>query len=272
MAGRQIFDRKPNPVALLDELYHAAQRDPRGLPLGDAAGHARRRLTVSYIVLGICRLLVELDRLDPAASFQRRGARHQDKRTQAEFPAAHIVPCEIFVSQLGKPSNYLADLFRNPFNRTWVHRNVFALTDRVHVLANRADSLCEEGPHGMAQALVRACAATASGASTTDVVFARLVADYTRAAQLALTTLDQQLTPLERDTIGHAPIVDINGRPLRERPTDTRLGSPDAEARAANKGALRQVLEIYTQVQPDRAAIGRAAAQLPGLRHNEVLS
>jgi hypothetical protein len=271
MAGRQIFDRTPDPAALLDELYFSAQRDPKGLPLGDAAGHARRRLTASYLVLGICRLLVELGRLEPAATFQRKGARHQDKRTQVEFPAAHVLPCDLAVTQVGQAPTYLADLFRSPLNRVWVQRNVFALTDRVHVLTNRADSRCEEGPHGMAQALARGCAVVASGASSLETGFASLTADYTRAAALALTAVEQALTPSERQAIGRAPLVDRHGRPVQARPTDTRLRSPDAEARAANKGALCQVLRIYANVRPDMAAIRQAAAKLPSLRHNELL-
>ena len=290
MAHRVIFDGDPDPVRLFDELYFQGARDPQGLPLGDVAGHARRRYTACYGALCLTRMLVDISRIDAPAGLMVTGARFQDKQTSREFPAAHAIPCDLRLALPGHPPPgvRLYDLLRDPFNRTWTRREIFGQTDRVHRLANLADRRCEAGADGMAMALAAACdAAIRDGlrakvvspagargatvaASVASLFETSLAPAFIAAARARLGALETEFTDHERGQLARAPIVDRFGRPIMARPVDTRIGSPDAEARAAARIAMRQILQIYADPDcVDRAALGAIAGKIDALRLNE---
>lgn len=288
MAHRTIFDHDPDPVRLFDELYFRGARDFKGLPLGDVVGHAGRRYTACYGALCLARMLTELGRIDNAVPLDVVGAQFQDKQTSAEFPAAHAIPCDLVLALPGHPHPgvHLYDLLRNPFNRTWALRHIFGQTDRVHRLVNVADRSCERGSDGMALALAAACeevirdglrartAVTEEGPAR-DVQpisfqFDILVQRFTEVARTRLRALENKLTGYERTEMTRGHPVDRFGRPLVERPVDTRVNSSDAEARAAARIALRQVLQIYADPPPvDTSALGAMAGKIQALQLNE---
>lgn len=268
MAVRLIYDASPDRVALFEELFEACERDQGGEPLGDVTGHAVRRFTLSYMVLCLCRLLRDLGRIDAQTQFTPAGARHQDKKASGYTQAAHVLPCDIRVEQPGGGSGGLYDLLQNGFNRTWVQRNVFAETDRVHRLTNLADRYCESG--GMIAGLVDGCRSLAADDAPLDFVFwHRLTPAYQEAARRAEDEIGASLSEFDRAEGRAAALRDHLGRPLLSRPSDVRIGSPDAQARAANRAAVLQVLRLYRMAEPDRTALHAAAGQIEALRHNE---
>ena len=289
MANRYIFDQDPDPNRLFDELYQRGTRDYKGLPLGDVAGHATRRFAVCFAVMGLIRMLALLDRIPPGASFFATGASDQDKQVTGDFQAAHLVPRELRLEAPGAAVDGapLHELLRNPFNRMWVRREIFAQTERVHRLVNAADSSCERGPDGMARALVRVCNKVLVDAqrdgspvdarraappltSISHWFDADLVPSFLGVARARLEALDGRLTAYERAELNRPHPVYLNGRPLVARPTDTRLTSTDPEARAAARIAFRQVLEAYARAAVDRAALAAMTVKIEALRFNEL--
>jgi hypothetical protein len=288
--ARTIFDRNPDPVHLMDELYHQGTRDFKGLPLGDVEGHVRRRYTTCYGVLCLARMLTDLGRIETAMPLVVVGAQFQDKRSSKEFPAAHAIPCDLAIALPGHPAPgvHLYNFLLNPFNRTWAKLNMFGETDRVHRLVNVADRSCEAGLDGLASVLATACeevirnglrartltpgkyATKPISASVQTEFELILVPGFVRAANARLQALERNLNYFERTEIAHRPLVDRIGRPVEARPSDTRLGSPNAQARAANLNTLRQVLKTYAdQTLVDRPALFTIATKIEALRINE---
>ena len=271
MARRLIFERSPDQVALFDELWEFCVHDLGGEPLGDVDGHAVRRLTSSYIVLALVRMLRELKRIHPNAKVKARGARVQDKMASGYTQAAHVLPCDINVEQTGLPgelpSGPLANLLSNAFNCTWVRLNVFGKTDRVHRLTNLADSYCEKA--GLVAALINACA-TVAGDRPLDVVFwHELVPAYTNASRRALANLRADFSDLEQDEGRMLALRDHLGQPLLPPRVDLRRRAPNARARAANKLTLEQVMTIYIAAKPDRTALTDGLNKIEALKANE---
>jgi hypothetical protein len=292
MAGRTIFDHDPDPVRLFDELYFQGARDFRGLPLGDVAGHARRRYTACYGVLCLARMLTGLGRIGTAAALDVVGAQFQDKRTSVEFPAAHVLPCDLMLALPGYPLPgaplYHPDLLRNPVNRFLTQCDIFGRTDRVHRLVNVADRSCEAGPDGMALALAAACdevikdgllawTLVPAGSRTPIAPSVRfrfetmLVPAFAAVAAARLRALDASLTAYERDEMRRGRAVNTDGSQLVARPTDTRLSSHNVEARAAARIALRQVLQVYAAPGLiDTQELMAMAGYIDALRLNEA--
>ena len=292
MAQRNIFDSNPDPNLLFDELYRDGVRDFKGLALGDVSGHARRRFTASYGVMLLVALLEQLDRLPANATIGARGASDQDKQVSGDEQAAHILPCEIVVHAPGSPltGQPLHAFLVIPFNQTWVRREIFAPTDRVHRLVNVADSSCERGRGrnegiGMVNALVELCNKTLDDARrgrklvvgsgpppsryAGDRFQTQLVPCYRMVASARRSMLEKSMTEEERRELTRLPPIYPDGRPLVARPVDTRLGSPSADARIAARRTLRDILKIYEEVDPDGAALVTIAGKIDALRLNE---
>jgi hypothetical protein len=234
----------------------------------------------------LARMLVNIGRIRTPASLMVTGARFQDKKTSQEFPAAHAIPCDLLLDLPGQGITgvRLYDLLRDPFSRTWVRLEIFGQTDRVHRLTNIADRRCEEG--GMISAFAAACdtaildglrAATLAAAGARSAPVSASVAGlFERTlvpafiATAALAELETEFTVEEREHVATAPLLDRFGKPIAARPTDTRLGSPDAEARAKARSAIRQVLQTYADPGlVDRAALSAIAGKIDALRLNE---
>ena len=97
-----------------------------------------------------------------------------------------------------------------------------------------------------------------------------LLPGFVIAARQRLQLLEEDLTDYEHREMTRGHPVDRFGKPLVPRPADTRLHSPDAEARAAAKITLRQILQTYADPTiVDRQALNRIAAQIDALRFNE---
>ena len=269
--SRYIFDNDPDPVELFDELFRGGARDYKNLPLGNVEEHHRERMVLSYLVLCLFGLVRDLGRFNPPVRVLPIGAEFQDKQTTSEFPAAHLLPCDLNIIQPGSPDGGIYDLLRNPFSRIWVQREVFGRTDRVHHFTNVADRDCERSRIGMRNVLARACQEVANSTRPPLNVFhAELVTGYRDAAEQALERRESKLSALERleRTRGHP--VDAFGSPLVPRSTDIRLTSPDAEARMAAKLSVIQVLATYAAAPPPaRQELADAAGKVEALRFNE---
>jgi hypothetical protein len=170
-----------------------------------------------------------------------------------------------------------------------VQLNIFGQTDRVHRLANVADRSCEAGTDGMALIFATACenvirdglaarrifggprAAPGNFATVLSQFETVIVPGFSAAATARLRVLEDNLTPFERAELTRGHTVDRLGKPAVERPTDTRLGSPNAEARAAARIALHQVLTIYADATlTERSALAAISNQVQALRTNEM--
>jgi hypothetical protein len=280
MSRRRIFDRDPHLGRLLDELHYQGARDAGGLPLGNVRRHAENRLVASYMVLNLVAVARDLGYLRRPVAIAPTGAVPQDKRSPnfglpREVQAAHALPRDLNFRNGGTSSKLYA-CFLNPFNRTWMERNVFGWTDRIHHLANSADERCTTRVNGMGDVLARACGRVANdGASPEEAYAETLTRGYVNAAVGALADEVGDLTSAERELLteaeaGRAYLLDHHGKPLTPRPLDFRLGSPDPEARAANRIARIQVLRTYaatTHCAQDKLADARGKAA--ALRHNE---
>ena len=290
MAHRIIFDTDPDPSALFDELHFQGARDGFGVPLGDVAGHARRRFTACYGALCLTRLLVELGRIPSPVDPTVTGALYQDKQTSREFPAAHVLPCDLTLSMPGHPppGARLSDLLRNPLNRIWAQREIFGRTDRVHRLTNVVDRRCEAGDDGMGMILAACCDDTIRGALRSrlaapggraapvppppaiDAFDRGLVTGFLWVARNRLDRLEAEFTALERAELTPRPLLDRFGKSIVAGPTDLRLSAPSPRARAAVRAAMRQILEIYADPAcVDRSALGAMANTVEAVRHNE---
>jgi hypothetical protein len=82
--------------------------------------------------------------------------------------------------------------------------------------------------------------------------------------------MESKLTSQERTEMTRGHPVDPSGKPAFERPADTRLGSRDAEVRAAARIALHQVLQIYADPTPvNISALDDMAGKIDALKLNE---
>jgi hypothetical protein len=292
MARRTIYDHDPDPARLLDELYFRVERGVHGLPLGNVSGHAQRRYTACYGVLCLVEWLVERGLISPASRLEARGARFQDKQTSVEFPAAHVLPCDLAVSQPAqpRPAVHLYDLLQNPFNRTFVRLNIFGRTDRAHRLVNVADRSCEAGTDGMAAVFVEACEEVVqlslrAGSITRSGTHLRrkaaltqfntiLVPGFANAARVRLRAMEKSRSRLELERMEsrRGDLVDRFGRSAAPQPTDTRLSSSSDEARIAATISLCQILRIYTDESlVDPHALARVEGQIGALSFNETV-
>lgn len=281
MARRRIFDRDPHLGNLFDELHYQGARDAGGLPLGNIRRHAENRLVASYMVLNLVEVARDLAYLRRPVTITPVGAVPQDKRSPnfglpREFQAAHALPRDLNFRN-GSASSKLYACFRNPFNRSWMERNLFGWTDRIHHLANSADERCTTRVNGMGDVLARACAEVANdGADPDDAYADTLTRGYVNAALGALADELGGLSGAERELLseaeaGRAYLLDQHGKPLTPRPEDFRLGSPDPEAAAANRIARIQVLRTYvatTSCPADKLEDAQGKAE--ALRHNEA--
>jgi len=285
---RTIFDRDPDPARLLDELYFQVERGYLGLPLGQVATHATKRYTACYGALCLAQTLVELGSIESLPNVEVRGALYQDKRTSTEFPAAHALPCELSVFLPGRRGRGvpLHTLLRNPFNQTWVQRNVYGQTDRVHRLVNVADRSCESGDDGMAAVLAEACEEVISN-GLQDRVVSRygapplpqsvltifneiVVPGFTAVADQRLQDLQREMTDYEMGEMTRGHLFDRFGNYIEPQPTDTRKTSPHAAARAAAKITLCQVFRTYSDAGlVDATALGDMADKIGALRITE---
>ena len=270
--ARNIFSRA-DPVAQLDELFAESDRGPRGLPLGNLTQHLESRIDISYCVLCLVEALADRGRLNPGMAVVATGAAEQDKRAsmlseamQGEVEAAHVIPCDL---QIGPQQRRLYDFFANPFNNTWVRRNVFGRTNAVHRLTNYVDRRCEA--NGMIDALVGACSAVLNGQARAERHIEQLLDDYATAAQTGRQRLRQALSSAERAEATKAVILGADGRPLDERPDDVRITSPDLDARAANKRVALQIFDAYVNIAQhmDAARLRDVAGQVEALMLNE---
>lgn len=280
MARRRIFDRDPHLGRLLDELHYQGDRDAGGLPLGNVRRHAENRLVASYMTLNLVEVARDLGYLRLPVGIMPTGAVPQDKRSPnfgnpREFQAAHALPRDLNFRD-GSALRKLYAYFLNSFNRTWMERNVFGWTDRIHHLANSADERCTTRAHGMGEVLAQACGQVANdGASPTEAYTQTLTRGYVNAALGALADELGSLTGAERELptdaeAGRAYLLDQHGKPLTPRPEDFRVGSPDPEARAANRIARIQVLHTYAATtQCDEGKLEDAQGKAEALRHNE---
>ena len=290
MAPRTIYHHNPDPVQLLDELYFQVERGFYDLPLGDVAGHARRRYTACYGVLCLAQWLAERGVIGAVPTLEVRGARFQDKRTSVEFPAAHLLPCDLAVILPGQPATgvRLYDLLHNPLNQTWVRLNIFGQTDRVHRLVNVADRSCEAGADGMAVVFVEACeevvrnslqarSITRAGIHPLRTPVSTqfngiLLPGFVDVARARLQAMERSLTPFERMESRRGHLLDRFGRSAAPQPTDTRLSSSSDQARTAAKISLCQILRIYAdESRLDRAALRHIEGQIDALRLNETV-
>jgi hypothetical protein len=285
---RTIFDHDPDPARLLDELYFRVERGYLGLPLGQVATHATKRYTACYGALCLAQMLVELGVIESVPTLEVRGALYQDKRTSTEFPAAHALPCELAVVLPGRPPAGvpLHGLLRSPFTQTWVRRNIYGQTDRVHRLVNVADSSCEAGEDGMAAVLAEACeevlrsglqdrVVSRFGAppltrSVTGIFNTIVVEGFTGVAQQRFHDLQSELTDYEMSEMIRGHLLDRFGNFVAPQPTDTRKTSPDAAARAAAKITLCRVFRTYADPNlVDPAALDDMKGKIDALRMAE---
>jgi hypothetical protein len=285
---RVIFDQDPNPAHLLDELYFEVERGYLGVPLGQVATHATKRFTACYGALCLAQILVELGSIASVPTLEVRGALYQDKQTSTEFPAAHALPCELSLFLPGGRAGGvpLHGLLRNPFNQTWVQRNVFGQTDRVHRLVNVADRSCEAGEDGMAAVLAEACEEVIRN-GLEDRVVSRfgapplprplltifnqiVVAGFTAVADQRLHDLERELTDYEMSEMMRGHLVNRFGNYVAPQPTDTRKTSPHQAARAAARIILCQVFRTYSDPGlVDVAALNEIEDKVGALRINE---
>ena len=270
--ARQIFDRNPDPADLLDELYRDGVRDFKGLPLGNVTEHAQDRLIVSYQVLCLFAVARDLGLLPGPVVVEPTGSAVQDRQTSGEFQAAHVLPSDLMVTPAAGSAARLHHFFRDPFSRVWMQRNVFGRTDRVHRLTNLADSYCEAA--GMRRTIADACAAVVNNRLSPMRVFENTLAPgYAAAARTALQENLRSVAPADGPEFVRQPLLDRFGKAAIPRPTDTRVGSPNAEARLAARRTLNQVLEIYAGLATaPRHLMVVAAGQVDALRGNEVIA
>src|SRR5947209_9151930 len=171
--GRDVYNRNPDPVAQFNARVAGwGTRAAAGLPLGDVLGHSPNRLAVCYGVLNAAKLAAGYGRTDSNSAitgqfrFAPVGAIPQDWRGSREYPAAHLSPCSLRVGDpaASKPGAPLFNVFADGVTRSYVG-GLFAKTELVHVLVNRADSRCEGTPKagkppekpGLAQVLADSC-------------------------------------------------------------------------------------------------------------------
>jgi hypothetical protein len=275
--ARDIYVTNPDEGALFDEYFYKTERDRLGLPLGNLRQHAQARLHNSYIVLCLCRLLGELGRIDKKTEFTCVGVGDgpQDKQTSGDTNAAHTLPGRIRVEKLpgaaagtgsGAPV-HLYDLFRDGVVRRWVE-GVFARTYRVHTLTNKADTRCER--NGMRRVFAEACKAVAEGGAPDSVFGEILLPGYRQAILRALHNLEGSLSRFETDDRQRVILFDAWGKPAGVRPEDTRTRSPDPLARAANRNAQTQILEIYAHVGADPAVLKAEATRIASFKRDEA--
>lgn len=287
MAGnRTIFDSDPHPAALLDELYFQVERGFLGVPLGQVAAHTTHRYTACYGALCVAHLLTELGAIEAVTSVTADRAAYQDKRTTREFPSAHAIPCDLLVTLPAQPEAvHLYDLLRNPLNQTWVQKNIFGQTDRVHRLVNVADQSCELATQGMTFLLAQSCEQVIreclqSRISTqvnapaptlvADHFYSVLVPGFIATAERCLRRMESNLTRYELTEMRRDHLLDRFGKFFADQPADTRKTSSNPEARAAAKISLCQILRTYADSRlVDNAALKDITAKIGALRLNE---
>ncbi len=271
-SSRNIFS-ETDPVAQLDEIFAGSDRGQRGLPLGNLTRHLESRIDASYCVLCLVEALARRGRLTPGMTIVATGAAQQDKQAsmlseamQGEIQAAHVIPCDLL---FGPQNRRLYDLFANPFNATWVRRNVFGRTTAVHRLTNYVDRRCEAD--GMIDALVGACSAVLNGQARAERRIADVLADYATAAETGRQKLRQALSAAERAEAAKPVIAGADGRPYGERPADVRITSPDLGARVANKFVALQIFDAYVNIarHMEPARLRAVAGQVEALMLNE---
>lgn len=241
---REIMDNNPDPLPLFTELYEDVVRTADSVPIGALHRHAEGRLQQSYAVLALIEQGREIGLLPKEGEFVATGARVQDKRTSRMYPAAHRLPCDLSIKYDGQ-SVRLTDFFEEGLDKTWIDKNIFAPTDRIHRLANVADQWCEDG--GMKTALVKAANAVLDGKMTARRAMDDIVQPgYAAAIATAREKVERNFSIIERQALSQR-IVTIQGQPFR-LPEPTALNVKGMSERAAAKDVMERTLAAYSHV------------------------
>lgn len=241
---REIMDNNPDPLSIFTELYEDVVRTADSVPIGALHRHAEGRLQQSYAVLALIEQGREIGLLPKEGEFVATGARVQDKRTSRMYPAAHRLPCDLSIKYDGQ-SVRLTDFFEEGLDKTWIDKNIFAPTDRIHRLANVADQWCEDG--GMKTALVKAANAVLDGKMTARRAMDDIVQPgYAAAIATAREKVERNFSIIERQALSQR-IVTIQGQPFR-LPDPTALNVKGLSERAAAKDVMERTLAAYSHV------------------------
>lgn len=241
---REIMDNNPDPLPLFTELYEDVVRTADSVPIGALHRHAEGRLQQSYAVLALIEQGREIGLLPKEGEFVATGARVQDKRTSRMYPAAHRLPCDLSIKYDGQ-SVRLTDFFEEGLDKTWIDKNIFGPTDRIHRLANVADQWCEDG--GMKTTLVKAANAVLDGKMTARRAMDDIVQPgYAAAIATAREKVERNFSIIERQALSQR-IVTIQGQPFR-LPDPTALNVKGLSERAAAKDVMERTLAAYSHV------------------------
>ncbi|MDH1270284.1 hypothetical protein N5C81_21960 [Rhizobium pusense] len=241
---REIMDSKPDPLPLFTELYDDVVRTADGVPVGALHRHAEGRLQQTYAVLALIEQGREIGLLPKDGEFVATGARVQDKRTSRMYPAAHRLPADLSIKYDGQLVR-LTDFFEEGLDRTWIDKNIFASTDRIHRLANVADQWCEDA--GMKTTLVKAANAVLDGKMSARQAMDDIVQPgYAAAVATAREKVERNFSWIERQALSQR-IVTIQGQPFR-LPEPTALKVKDLPERAAAKDVMERTLAAYSEV------------------------
>ncbi|RSC21578.1 hypothetical protein EGT36_29505 [Agrobacterium sp. FDAARGOS_525] len=186
----------------------------------------------------------EIGLLPKDGEFVATGARVQDKRTSRMYPAAHRLPADLSIKYDGQLVR-LTDFFEEGLDRTWIDKNIFAPTDRIHRLANVADQWCEDA--GMKTTLVKAANAVLDGKMSARQAMDDIVQPgYAAAVATAREKVERNFSWIERQALSQR-IVTIQGQPFR-LPEPTALKVKDLPERAAAKDVMERTLAAYSEV------------------------
>jgi len=242
---RSIMDSRPDTLALFEELYEDVSRTAANVPIGSLHRHAEGRLQQSYAVLALIEQARDSKIIPDGGEFVATGARVQDKSTSRDYPAAHRLPCDLAIKNGGETVR-LTDYFAEGLDRTWIDRNVFAPTDRMHRLANVADKWCEDA--GMKKTLVDAANAVSNRRMTANQAMEEIVQPgYAAAVEKAREKVERNFSFLERQALANR-IVDMNGKPFQKVPEPMMLKVKEMSARAAAKDVVERTLKAYGEV------------------------
>jgi hypothetical protein len=289
--GRDIYNLNPDRVEQFKaKIAGWGTRDLTGLPLGDVLGHSLNRLAVCYGALSAAKLAAAYGRTDARSAIESHfnftpvAAIPQDWRGRRDYPAAHLAPCSLRVGDpaAAKPGAPLFNVFADGVTRSYVGW-LFARTELVHVLVNRADSRCEGTPKagkppekpGLAQVLTRGCDLLISNpyATPREIMYDVVMPGFRTVIAERLTDFTLESQKLQDDIFEESTgLVDAQGRPFDWDPerADFSIHSESPEALKANRRALANVLETYVSTREPRSEdIALSDEHFRALRSNE---